>query len=259
MTSIAQDARFGLRMLWRNPGFTSVAVLAIALGIAANTAIFSVVYATLLEPMPYRDPDQLVMIWSRVQGNRNVTAAGTYLEWKKRNTVFQDVNAWSGGAVSLGTSGQPEQIQAERDTPGFVTMFGLQLLMGRDFLPEEGDVGRDDVVILSHKLWKDHFAADPKILGQTVRLDGRPHKIVGVLAPGPGDRVQTQLRVPLAFKPDQINHNFHWLLIMGRLKPGVTLARANAEMASIARQIADENPPPTRGGARRWSLCRTTS
>jgi putative ABC transport system permease protein len=249
MTSIAQDARFGLRLLWRNPGFTAVAVLALALGIAANTAIFSVVYATLLEPMPYHDPDQLVMVWSRIQGGRNVTAAGTYLEWKRRNTVFQDVNAFSGAAVSLGDSERPEQIQAERDTPGHLTMFGLQFMLGRDFLPEEGQVGRDDVVVLSHKLWRDRFGSDRGIVGRAIRIDGRPHTVVGVLAPGPGDRVQALMRLPLAFKPDQINHDFHWLLVMARLKPKVTLAQANADMTALARRIAEENPSSNKG----WS------
>ena len=101
MTQVLRDARFGLRLLWRNPGFTSVAVLALSLGIAANTAIFSVVHATLLAPLPYPDPEQLVMVWSRVQSNRNGVAAGDFLDWKRQAVVFQDLNAWSGRGVSM--------------------------------------------------------------------------------------------------------------------------------------------------------------
>jgi putative ABC transport system permease protein len=236
-------------MLRRNPGFTSVAVSTLALGIAANTAIFSVVYATLLAPMPYHDPDQLVMVWSRVQGNRNVTAAGTYLEWKRENKVFQDLNAFTGGAVSLGASERPEQVAAERDTPGHLTMFGLEIALGRDFLPEEGQIGKDQVVILSHQFWKERFAGDRDIIGREIRIDGKPHIVVGVLAPGPGDRVQAKIRLPLAFAPEQINHDFHWLLVMGRLKPDVSLTQANADMTALARHMADEHPTSNKG----WS------
>jgi hypothetical protein len=134
MTHLLRDARFGLRLLWKNPGFTSVAVLALALGIAANTAIFSVVYATLLAPLPYPEPDQLVMVWSKIRGNRNVTAAGDYLDWKHEGTVFQDLNAWTGRGVSVATSAsdRPEQFQAGVTTPGFFTMVGDPLFLGRD-------------------------------------------------------------------------------------------------------------------------------
>ena len=112
MTHLLRDARFGLRLLFRNPGFTAVAVLALALGIAANTAIFSVVYATLLAPLPFPEPQQLVMVWSKVQGNRNVSAAGDFLDWKRQATVFQDLNAWSGRGVSLSMGERPERLQA---------------------------------------------------------------------------------------------------------------------------------------------------
>ena len=123
MTTWLRDARFGLRLLRKNPAFTSVAVLALALGIAANTAIFSVVYATLLAPLPYPEPDQLVMVWSRVQGFRNVSAAGTFIDWKKQSTAFQDLNAWTGRGVSLARPGErPEEVQASVQTPGFQNM-----------------------------------------------------------------------------------------------------------------------------------------
>ena len=249
MQNLLRDVQFGLRLLIKNPGFTAVAVLTLGLGIGANTAIFSVVYGTLLEPLPYHDPEQLVMVWSKPQpDSRNSVAAGDYLDWKAQSTVFQGMHAWTGRDVSLAIGNdRPEQISAAPVTPGWIGNFGLQLQLGRDFTPEEGEVGQDDRVILCNSLWRERFDGDPAIVGKQIRLDGKPHTVVGVLRAGPGDRVQHKMYLPLAFTPDQINHDFHWLLVMGRLKPGVTLAQANAEMAGIAKRIADAFPDAKKG------------
>src|SRR5262249_2726772 len=228
-----RDLQFGLRLLWKNPGFTFVAVLALALGIGANTAIFSVVYATLLAPLPYNNPDRIVMVWSFVNGHRNGIAAGDFLDWKRQNTTFESIAAWTGRPMSLSNSNHPEQQRAEPCTPGFLGVLGQPFLMGRDFTPEEGELGREHEVILTYKLWTNRFGADRDILGKQVRMDGEQYTVVGVLAPGATDRVQSELYIPLAFKPDQINHQFHWLLVMARLKPGVTVAQANADMKSV--------------------------
>jgi predicted permease len=247
MTQLVRDARFGLRLLWRNPGFTTVALLALALGIGANTAIFSVVHATLLAPLPFHDPDQLVMVWSKIQGNRNVTATANFLDWKGQAAVFQDLHAWTGGGVSLSTDGTPEQVEAQLTTPGLVGMMGHRFLLGRDFAPEEGQVGKDQVVILTHRLWKRRFGSDRGIVGRQVRVNGAPHTVVGVLATGPADRVSQELYKPLSFKPEQINHDFHWLLVMGRLKPGVSLGQANANMDRVTAHMAELNPRSNKG------------
>jgi putative ABC transport system permease protein len=248
MKELVRDARFGLRLLAGSPGFTSVAVLALALGIAASTAIFSVVYATLLAPLPYPEPDQLVMVWSKIQGNKNVTAAGDYLDWKRESRVFQHLNAWTGRGVSLATgASQPEQVQASVVTPGFYTMVGDPLLLGRDFLPEEGEVGKDQVVILTHRLWQQRFGGDRAVVGREIRIDGKPYTVVGIMAPGLADRGRAGLSLPLAFAPDQINHDFHWLLVMGRLKPGISLAQANADMATVTGGIAQAHPASNQG------------
>src|SRR4026209_1555907 len=124
MGNLMRDARVALRLLWKAKTFTSVAVLTLALGIAANTAIFSVIYATYLAPLPLRDPDRLVLGWSRIQGPRNVTAAGTYLEWKRQATVFEDLNAWAGRRVNLSTGNRPENVTGNVATPGFLAMMG---------------------------------------------------------------------------------------------------------------------------------------
>ncbi len=242
-----RDVRFGLRLLRRNPGFTAIAVVALALGIAANTAIFSVVYATLLAPLPYRDPDRIVMVWSRIQGFRNSTATADYLDWKSQSTVFESLNAWTGRSVNLATGERPEQVQGSAVTPGWASTIGFTMMLGRDFRPEEGTPGKDQVVILSHQLWVDRFGADRDIVGHQIRLDGKPYTVVGVIAPGPADRVQNRLYVPLAFAPDQINHDFHYLLVLGRLKAGITLAQANANMEAVTKHIAEANPKSNQG------------
>jgi len=249
MRHLLRDVQFGLRLLLKNPGFTAVAVATLGLGIGASTAIFSVVYGTLLEPLPYHDPEQLVMVWSKPKpDSRNPAAAGDYLDWKAQNTVFQGLHAWTGRDVSLALPGErPEEINAAPVTPGWLTNFGWQLELGRDFLPEEGEVGKDDRVILSHALWQDRWNGDSKLVGQAIRLDGKPYTVVGILQKGPADRIQHKLYIPLAFTPDQINHDFHWLTVMGRLKPGVTIEQANADMARIAKRIADEFPDAKKG------------
>src|SRR5437762_10541151 len=152
MANFARNVHFGLRLLLKNPGFTSVALLALVLGIGANTAIFSVVYATLLSPMPYPNPDQLVIVWSKVKGGRNGVSAGDFLDWKRQSTVFQSLCAWTGGSFNLSTSDRPEQVPGHVTTPGWFKMQGFHFFLGRDFLPEEGEVGKDHVVILEHKL-----------------------------------------------------------------------------------------------------------
>lgn len=247
MSNLARDMKFGFRLLFKNPGFSSVAVLALAIGIGANTAIFSIVYATLLAPLPYPHPEQLVIVWSKIQGNRNSTAAGNFLEWRRDNRVFQDLCAWTGTSINLATSGRPEQVDARAVTPGFISMMGERILFGRDFRPEEGDVGREHVAILAYHLWNTRYAADRSIVGRQVSMNGEPYTIVGVLAPGVTDRLENALYVPLAFKPSQINDDFHWLLVMGRLKPGVTIAQASADMDSVTAHLAEVNPKSDKG------------
>ncbi len=169
MQNLWRNLHFGLRLLRKNPGFTIIAVLALALGIGANTAIFSVVYATLLAPLPYHQPDRIVMVWSFVGGSRNGVAAGDFLDWKRQNTTFESIAAWTGRQMSLSNSNHPEQVEAQFCTPGFLGVLGQPLLLGRDFLPEEGELGKDHEVVLTYKLWKSRFGSDPEILGKQLR------------------------------------------------------------------------------------------
>jgi len=246
MRTILNDLRYALRQLRKSPGFAITAVLTLALGIGANTAIFTVVYATLLAPMPYPQPDQLVMVWSKIQDHRNSTAAQSFEDWKNQSTVFQDLNAFTGGSFNLATKDQPEYVQGQFVTPGLYRMEGIKFLFGRDFLPEEGTLGKEREVILMNKEWR-RLGADPKIVGKQLQIDGSSYTVVGVLAPGFADRLPPWLVVPLAFKPEQLNHDFHWLLTMGRLKPGVTIQQAQANMDAVTANIAQAFPKSNKG------------
>ncbi len=246
MSSLLRNLRYSARTLWKNPGLTLTVLLTLALGIGANTAIFTVDYATLLAPMPYPEPDQLVVVWSKIQTFHNGISAGDFTDWKRENSSFQDINAFTGGSFNIASKDQPENIDGRQVTAGFYKMFGRPFLLGRDFLPEEGVEGRDHVVILTHKLWA-HLGSDPKIIGQSMRINGEPYTVVGVLSPGLDDRAQSQLAVPLVFKPEQLNHDFHWLLSIARLKPGVTVQQAQADMDSVTTHIAQAYPKSNKG------------
>jgi putative ABC transport system permease protein len=241
MEALKQNIGFGFRTLSKNKGFTVTAVLTLALGIGATTAIFSVVYA-VFEPMPYPNPDQLVMVWSKGRSGRNSVASGDFLEWQRRSTSFQRINAWTGASFNVSTDDRPEQVPGSRRTPGFFTMEGLPLLLGRDFLPEEGQPGNDHVVILSHRLWSGHFNSNRELIGKAIRMNGEPYTVVGVLQPGTYDRFNSQLWVPLSFRPEQITHDSNFMPVMARLKDGVTMAQAQAEMEGIVAQLQSEFP-----------------
>src|ERR1051326_5278640 len=242
MQALKQNLGFGMRTLIKNKGFTITAILTLALGIGATTAIFSVVYA-VFEPMPYPKPNQLVMVWSRgPRGGRNSITSGDFLEFRRRSTSFQAINSWSGGSFNVSTDDRPEQVPGSRRTPGFFTFEGLPLLLGRDFLPEEGQPGREHVVILSHRLWANHFNSNRDLIGKDIRMNGEPYTVVGVLPPGMHDRFNSQLWVPLSYRPDQIAHDSNAGLVMARLKDGVSIAQAQAEMDVIAAQLASEFP-----------------
>lgn len=242
-----RDFRYAVRSFRRTPGFTTVALLALTLGIGANTAIFSVVYAVLLEPLPYPHPEQLVMVWSFANGQRHIVSAGDYLDWKRQNTVFQNVLPWTGGSFNLSASGRPEMVRARVCAPGLLDLQGIPFSMGRDFLPEEGAAGKDHVVVLSHLLWQRRFGSDPQILGKQIRMNGEAYTVVGVLASGMPDRFESQVMVPLVIKADQLGHDRRWLSVMGRLKPGVSVQQANAEMDTIARRLAGSYPDSNNG------------
>jgi putative ABC transport system permease protein len=243
METLLHDLRYSVRVLLKSPAFTVVAILTLALGIGANTAIFSIVYSVLLKPMPYPHPKQLVMVWSKFKGDRDMASAGEFLDWKRENSVFQSLSAWTPASFDLTGSGAvPEFVRGNAVTPDMDKTTGDHLVLGRDFLPDEGQVGKNHVVILTHKLWQNRYGSDPGIIGKQILLDHQPYTVVGVDPPGKDDRTDDSLGVPLAFTPDQVNYKQHWLWVMGRLRPGVSIAQAQSDMNVVAQHIAAAHP-----------------
>ena len=239
---LKQNLTYSIRALLKTPGFTLTAILTLALGIGATTAIFSVVYA-VFEPMPYPHPEQLVMVWSKTRGNRNSTPFTDFVDWQQRSSSFESLNGWSGASFNVGTTERPEQVAGSQRTPGFFTMEGLPLMLGRDFLPEEGQPGKEKVVILSNRLWTRAFEANRDIVGKQIRMNGEPYTVVGVLPPGIHDRFNSQFWVPLVLQTDPTRPGSGGSMsVMGRLKEGVSLAQAEAEMNGIAQQLQTERP-----------------
>ena len=176
LASAIRDARLGVRLLLKTPGFTAVAVLTLALGIGATTAIFSVIYSTFFEPLPYRDPDRLVMVWSQFKGQRNMVGPLHLVEWKRHARVFDMLEAWGGRNMDFAQpGGPPELIDVGVTTPGWLPMFGYgqPLALGRNFLEHEGTAGHDQVVIVSHRFWRERLGSDPGIIGRDIRLNAR--------------------------------------------------------------------------------------
>jgi putative ABC transport system permease protein len=246
---LLRDARFGLRLLRRNPGFTLVAVITLALGIAATTAIFSVVYGLFFAPLPYHKPDRLVMVWEYEHANRIGASPKSYEAWKRQATAFADINAWGGRTVNLATADRPESVSAGVATPGFLAMlgYGHPLALGRTFRDEEGVAGANHVVILTYQLWKDRFAGDSGIVGRQVRVDDVPHTVVGVLGEGPADHQQNKIWIPLVFTEAQLESDSASLLVMARLKDDLTVQQANASMAALGARLERERPKSREG------------
>lgn len=252
---MVKDIRYGVRMLMKNPGVSAIAVLTLALGIGANTAIFSVVSAVLLNPLPYKDPDRLVSIWENVpQHGRWRAAPANFLDWKKQNTVFEDVAAFGGSTATLTGDGDPEQLSGTAVTPGYFEVVGVQPALGRVFQPEEYQLGTDRVVILGHDLWQRRYGGDKNIINRNVILDGNSCTVVGVMPPGlyptrptTAGRIDFDERGQAYWRPMSYMARFaalrgaHILGVVARLKPEVTLDQAATEMNTIGARLAQEH------------------
>src|SRR5215469_1992 len=248
MRNIWRDLCFGFRLLLRKPGFTFAALLALAIGIGANTAIYSIFYAQIVAEFPYPHPEQLVVLWSSLGGRKNAVSAGDFLDWERESKAFQILGAVRGATFNLSLGDKPQQVQGDYLTPGFLDkLIGDRPFLGRYFSDEEGTPGKDQVAIITHKLWQGYFASDPHIIGRQIHLDGKLYTVIGVQPPGQPDRLVRQIVVPFVFGPDVINHDFHWFVVLGRLRPGVTIAQANAEMDAVARHIAEIYPKSNKG------------
>ena len=246
-----QDLRFGARTLGRHPGFTAVAVLTLGLGIGANAAIFSVVNAVLLRPLPWADPDRAVMIWSRWTAfDKTWVASGELMDYRRRATTLEQVAAWGDGQVNLTGDGDPERVAAGGVTANTFSTFGVRPLHGRTFTAEEDVPNGPNLVVLGHALWSRRYAADPAIVGRSILVDGRPTEVVGVMPPEfvlPTDFQNpepTQVWLPLQLDPASTDHGSHGLYAAARLKPGATVSQAANELHGIAKAMTSEGLYP---------------
>src|SRR5262245_5351391 len=249
MRTLFQDMRFGVRMLFKNPGFTLIAVVTLALGIGANTAIFSVVNAVLLRALPYPEPERLVRFWEINPGRGWLdfaVSAPNFAEWRKQQSVCEQLTAYQFNTLNLTGGGEPERVAALSVTADFFSVLGVAPAHGRNFLPEEEQSGRNHVAILSDGLWGRRFGSDPNLIGRQIQLSGESYTVVGVTPPGFQLTQGTELWAPLtldpAAQPGRANRHIHNLSVIGRLEPGASLAQAQASMDTIARQLEQQYP-----------------
>ncbi len=248
MFTLWQDVRFGVRMLAKNPGFTVFAVAVLSLGIAANTAIFSIADAVLLRPLPYRDAGRLVMVWENSPAYgfvHDTPSAGNFHEWRARNDVFEDMAALDfHSSFNLTGEGNPEEIPGRHVTANLFSVLGVSPARGRDFRAEDDVPGARHVAILSYGLWLRQFEGDPNVVGKEIALNFEKFTVIGVMRRGfqfP-DR-ETEIWVPAQFTPQKLaNFGNHYLIVVARLKPGVSLATANAGISTIAKELEHEHP-----------------
>ena len=253
MENLWKDLRFALRGLRKRPGFALVVVLTLALGIGANTAIFSVTHAVLIAPLPYHEPDRLVGLWTK-NDKKNLTqqpvSYPNLKDWKERNQAFAHVAGVRGESFSLTDRSEPERVSGLRVSVNILSLLGVKPALGRDFLPEEEQPGREAVALVGYTLWRQRYAGDARLVGQTLTLDGKAYTVVGILPPGlkyPGLRLTlppsgADVWIPLIPTGGEQNRSFANIRVVARLKPAVTIAQAQAEMNVLASQLEQQYP-----------------
>src|SRR5688572_6332534 len=253
MDTFFRDLRYSIRLLIKSPGFTAVALLSIALGIGANTTVFSVINAVLLKSLPYKDADSLVLVWgdSRASDslrNHSQVSATDIADIRAQSSLFEDVTTYSGWSAVMTGGGEAERIPGIQVGDGFFKIMKGTPLLGRVFIPEEQEEGKDFVIVLSHALWQRRFGGDPNIVGKTVSLSGRPYNVVGVMDAGfhplPESLVRPagQFYRPVAEAYDDAARSERHLRGIARLKPGVTVEQARNEVSVIAGRIEQAHP-----------------
>src|SRR2546423_12270544 len=254
MQSLIQDLRYGFRMLIKNPAVTVVAIIALTLGIGANTAIFSVVHAVLLRSLPYAEGDRLAIVWENRQSGKgnpqNVINLGNFFDWKEQNKVFSDMAAFFDRNANLTGDGEPEEVPGQIATTNLFSLLGVNAIKGRTFTPDDGKPGQQGVIVISYDLWQRRFGGDPNIVGRKIILNNQPNEIVGVLAPDAGWYVQKGSMIshaPQIWSPWQISNELRerhgrFARAVARLKPGVTFEQAQNEMNVIGARLAQQYP-----------------
>src|ERR1043165_4497224 len=254
MQSLIQDLKYGLRMFWKSPAVTAVAIIALTLGIGANTAIFSVVHAVLLRSFPYSNGDRLAIVWeNRGRGKpnaQNVINMGNFFDWKAQNTVFSDMAAFFDRNVNLTGDGEPEEVPSQLATTNLFSLLGVNAIKGRTFLPDDGKNEQARVVVISYDLWQRRFGGDANIIGRKILLNNLPNEIVGVLPPDAGWFVQKgsmihrppQIWTPWQVDDDSRGRHGRFARAVARLKPGVTIEQAQNEMNVIGARLEQQYP-----------------
>ena len=252
LRDLLRDLRFGIRMLVKSKAFTMVAVLSLALGIGANTTIFSAIDAVLLNPLPYKDPARLVVVWetNRQLGpemwDRNEVAIGNFIDWRSRNQVFDQLGALYDTNLNLTGIGEPERIKSFVVTTNFFQVLGAQPMLGRSFLPEEEKPGSPRVVILSHDLWQRLFSSDRSLVNKSLTLNGNPVAVIGVMPPAFELQFPINMRVdmwvPMPIDPAALDRSNNYLYVLARLKQDVSREQAQTEMNLIANQLQQQYP-----------------
>jgi len=245
-----EDIRYAFRTLYKAPAFTATAVVALALGVGANAAIFSLVDALLIRPLPLDHADRLVDVWedeSFLGFPRDTPAPANFVDWQKRNHVFTGMGAMRGQIFAITGDGQPEQVEGNAITPNLFPVLGVTPILGRNILPEEDRPGNQRVVLISYRLWQQRYGGSRSVVGREILLDNIAHRVIGVMPRGFAMPDRSDLWVPIALSPEQLQvRGSHYLLVMARLKPGVTIAAAQREMSAIAAQLAVEYPDTNR-------------
>lgn len=251
MTSFWQDVRYGLRVLFKSPGFTAIAVLTLALGIGANTALFSVVNGVLLNPLPFPDPDKLVEVYAKTASfSESSISYLNFLDWQKDNRSFSALGAFRSDDYNLTGVGEPERLHGHMVSADFLTALGINPTLGRNILPEEDQAGGAPVVVIGDGLWKRKFGMSPDVLGKSITLNGKAHTIVGVAQGQITGLSDTDVYVPIAQWTEPLFRNrtiSMGTFAIGRLKAGVTLEQASADMDSIGRNLATAYPEANKG------------
>jgi predicted permease len=251
MKSLAQDVRYALRVLSKSPGFTAIVLLTLALGIGANTALFSVVNGVLLNPLPFPDPDQLVALYSKTPtfSQASITYPN-FLDWKKNNQSFSTLCAFRSDDYNLTGAGEPERLHAHMVSAEFFPILGLRPLAGRTFRSEEDQAGASPVVVISDALWKRRFASSPEVIGKNITLNGKAYTVVGVTTGRIPGLSTTEVYVPIGQWTDPTFRDRHISMgtnATGRLKPGVTFEQARADMDLVANNLALAYPESNKG------------
>src|SRR5262245_37518431 len=251
LETLWQDLRYGARMLMKNSGFTLITIITLALAIGANSAIFSIINAIVFKPLPFDDLDRIVAVWEKAPGpgyERNQASVANYLDWREQSNSFENLAIYMLWSANLGGIDPPERVRGYQVSPNLLDALGVKVALGRNFLPDEDQPGKDNVVILTHGLWQRSFGGDPNVVGRTANVNGVARTIIGVMPPDVIYPYGAELLAPMAMTPETMrNRSYHLSLVVGRLKEGVSIGQAQSDLDAIAGRLEQQYPNTNTG------------